>query len=77
MGILIKLLLIVVILSGCQPLNQGDSRKITAYGIYCTYYTCGIGYWHSERGPSEDIKTENSSTPEKVLPGVLLRDFRP
>ena len=51
-------------MSGCTPLNQGDSRKITAWGIWCTAAACGVGYWHSERGPGENIQSEQSAKPE-------------
>jgi len=68
--VILRIILICFLLSSCA-LNDGESRKITAYGIWCTYSACGIGYWHSERGPN--VESEQSSKPEDVLPGVLKR----
>jgi len=53
-------------LAGCSTLNPGDSRKITAWGIWAAPLgtPIGIGYWHSERGPSGDIKSETSAKPQ-------------
>jgi hypothetical protein len=67
----LRIVLLCALLTGClQPLRVGETRKITTYGIYCTYELCGIGYWHSERGKSEEINSEESSKPEAVLPGI-------
>ena len=53
---------LALFLSGCA-LNQGESRKITAWGIWAVPFgsPVGIGYWHSERGP--DVKSEESAKP--------------
>jgi hypothetical protein len=56
------LLAMVLFLSGCT-LTDNHSRKVTAWGVWCTAAACGIGYWHSERGPGENILSEESAKP--------------
>lgn len=62
---IIIILLLVITLSSCGSLKDGEGREVTAYGIWCTYSACGIGYWHSKRGPN--VEFEGSSRPENVL----------
>lgn len=59
------LLIAVSMLAGCQPLRNGESRKITAWGFWAVVGAnpIGIGYWHSERGPGPDIDSEQSAPP--------------
>ena len=54
----------LICLGGCA-LNPGESRKITAWGFWAVVFgePVGIGYWHSERGPSKDIDSEQSAKP--------------
>jgi hypothetical protein len=54
-----------LIFGGCTPLHQGDSRKITAWGVYAVtgVGVIGIGYIHTERGPGENILSEESAKP--------------
>lgn len=54
----------VIILSGCA-LRTGENRKVTAWGVWCTAAACGVGYWHSERGP--DVESEKSAEPSIPL----------
>jgi hypothetical protein len=51
-------------LASCA-LKEGENRKITAWGFWCTPTSCGVGYWHSERG--KDILSEQSAKPEDSL----------
>jgi hypothetical protein len=48
---------------GCSTLKEGETRKITAWGIWGVVLGAplGIGYWHSERG--DDVKSEQSAKP--------------
>ena len=61
---------IVVILallgSGCGALHPGESRKVTAWGLWYAGApgVIGLGYWHSERG--DEVKSEQSAKPPKV-----------
>ena len=68
MKILTVAILLGLLLSAIQgcALNPGESRKITAWGIWAAPMglPVGIGYWHSERGPGGDIKSETSAKPE-------------
>ena len=60
-------LLALFAVAGCEPLRQGEGRKITAWGIWAAPMgtPIGIGYWHSERGPN--VESEQSAKPK--LPG--------
>lgn len=58
--------ILAVLVSGCSlNLREGETRKITAWGIWAAPLgmPIGIGYWHSERGPGENIKSETSAKP--------------
>lgn len=54
---------LAALISGCEPLREGEGRKITAWGIWAAPMgtPIGIGYWHSERGP--DVESEQSAKP--------------
>ena len=52
-----------LVLSGCA-LDNAQFRKVTAWGIWCTPAACGVGYWHSERGPGDKVISEQSAGPE-------------
>lgn len=56
-------LILLLLVSGCA-LNPGENRKVTAWGVWCTAAACGVGYWHSERGP--DVESEESAQPPKL-----------
>lgn len=60
----IALAIILSLTVGCS-LNSGETRKITAWGIWTVVAgnPLGVGYWHSERGPGDDIKSEQSAKP--------------
>lgn len=49
--------------SSCAALREGETRKITAWGIWGVVMGApiGVGYWHSERG--DDVKSEQSAKP--------------
>ena len=56
---------------GCA-LNPGETRRITAYGIFAEAYgfVVGVGYWQSERGPNvKDQPADKPSGALKALPG--------
>lgn len=67
MKIIIYASLLAMLSAGCSTLREGETRKITAYGIWAVVMGApiGIGYWHSERG--DDVKSEQSSKPEDAL----------
>ena len=50
----------ILMLGGCS-LSPGENRKVTAWGVWCSPGACGVGYWHSERGP--DVVSEESARP--------------
>lgn len=56
---------VALALGGCS-LGAGESRKITAWGLWYAGApgVIGLGYWHSERG--DDVKSEESAKPPKV-----------
>jgi len=60
---LICLFFTLFLFTGCA-LNQGENRKVTAWGIWALVAgnPIGVGYWHSERGP--DVKSEMSAKPK-------------
>ena len=60
----VALLLVVLLAGGCSALREGETRKITAWGIWAVVMGApvGIGYWHSERG--DDVVGEESAKPE-------------
>jgi hypothetical protein len=53
-----------LLFSGCA-VEPGQTRKITAYGIWSVVAgnPIGLGYWHSEIGDSDKIKSEESDQP--------------
>ena len=62
----VVLLVAGILFAGClSPLREGESRVITAWGIWAAPFgtPIGVGYWHSERGPDR-----LSTAPEK--PGL-------
>lgn len=62
-AIVVALIALALVLSGCQSLRKGEDRKITAWGIWAVPFGApiGVGYWHSERG--DDVKSEESAKP--------------
>lgn len=61
-------LLAALLAPGCSALREGETRKITAWGIWGVVMGApiGIGYWHSERG--DDVQSETSAKPTAVRP---------
>lgn len=64
---------VLLSLAGCQPLMEGETRKITAWGFWAVVGAnpIGIGYWHSERGPA--VKSEESAKPPNMMIPVPLK----
>ena len=60
------LLALMWFLVGCSALAPGQSRKITAWGLWYAGApgVIGLGYWHSEKG--DDVKSEESAKPPKA-----------
>jgi hypothetical protein len=54
----------LIAVNGCA-VRDGQMRKVTAWGIWTVVAgnPLGIGYWHSEIGPAEQIKSEISDKP--------------
>ncbi|MSR15348.1 MAG: hypothetical protein EXR86_12450 [Gammaproteobacteria bacterium] len=74
------LLAVTLSLNGCQALREGETRKITAWGVWGVFMGApmGVGYWHSERG--DEIKSEQSAKPSdasKLLAPLGVRVTQP
>ena len=54
---------LAVLGSGCSALEPGQTRKITAWGLWYAGApgVIGLGYLHSEKG--DDVKSETSAKP--------------
>lgn len=65
------LIMALLLFSACEPLRDGESRKITAWGFWAVIYgsPVGVGYWHSERGPN--VQSEESARPP--APPVIVK----
>jgi hypothetical protein len=61
-------------LAGCSNLgivrHEGELRKATAWGVYCVPGACGVGYVHTEVGPGDKVKSDESFPPTIPLPVV-------